>query len=212
MDFKGLIFDLDGTLLDSMSIWETAGEDYIRSLGYEVEPDLRRTLTTMSLVQCAEYLQQKFALPMTVEEVINGINKSVEGKYFYDVQPKEHVIPFLERMYSKGMKMCVATATDRYQVEAALKRCGMSKYFGEIFTCSEVGSSKNEPHIYDRAREYLGFGKDEVAIFEDAYHAAKTAKNAGYYVVGLADKYERHQEELKTLADVFVDNLSELTW
>ena len=136
MSIKGIIFDFDGTLFDSMSIWETAGADYLSSLGYTAEEGLSEKLKAWSMMQSAEYLKEQYGLPMSVEEIIAGVNKTVEDFYFYRAMPKENVISVLSAFQERGVKMCIATATDRYQVEAALRRCGMLEYFEAIFTCS----------------------------------------------------------------------------
>ncbi len=209
MSIKGIIFDFDGTLFDSMSIWETAGTDYLTSLGYTAEKALRKKLKAMSLTQSAEYLKESYALPLSVSEIMDGVNKTVEDFYFYRAMPKENVINVLSALQKKGIKMCIATATDRYQVEAALKRCDMLHYFDAIFTCTEVGHGKDEPYIFEIARESMGTDKSETAVFEDAYHAAKTAKEAGFYVIGIYDRYEKRTEGLRELADVYINNFSE---
>ncbi len=209
MSIKGIIFDFDGTLFDSMSIWETAGTDYLTSLGYTAEKDLSKKLKAMSLTQSAEYLKENYALPLSVSEIMDGVNKTVEDFYFHRAMPKAHVISLLSALQSKGIKMCIATATDRYQVEAALRRCDMLGYFDAIFTCTEVGHGKDDLYIFEVAREAMGTDKTETVVFEDAYHAAKTAKEAGFYVIGIYDRYEKRKEELRELADVYISNFSE---
>ncbi len=151
MSVKGIIFDFDGTLFDSMSIWETAGTDYLASLGYTAEENLSKKLKAMSLIQSAEYLKENYALQLSVSEIMDGINKTVEDFYFHRAMPKAHVISLLSVLQNKGIKMCIATATDRYQVEAALKRCDMLHYFDAVFTCTEVGHGKDEPYIFEIA-------------------------------------------------------------
>ncbi len=206
---KGIIFDFDGTLFDSMRIWVEAGELYLKSVGMTAEKDLWKKLKTMSLLQSAEYLKDAYSLPLTVENIMDGINKTVENFYFYHAMPKENAIDVLSDLQKKGIKMCIATATDRYQVEAALKRCNMLHYFDAIFTCTEVGHGKDEPYIFEIARKAMGTDKTETAVFEDAYYAAKTAKNASFYVIGIYDRYEKRTEELRELADAYINNFSE---
>ncbi len=209
MNIKGIIFDFDGTLFDSMSIWETAGTDYLASLGIKAEKDLSRKLKAMSLMQSAEYLKKQYSLQMTTAEIIAGVNKTVDDFYFFRAMPKDNAVPYLESLRNKGIKMCIATATDRYQVEAALKRCDMLDYFDNIFTCTEAGYGKDEPNIFELACKSMGLAKSETAVFEDAYHAAHTAKGAGYFVIGIYDRYEKRTEELKNFADVYVSSFSE---
>ena len=208
---QGIIFDFDGTLFDSMFIWDSAGEAYLRSIGKEPETDLQKILKPMSLHQSAEYIRKKYHIPFSVEEIMDGVNRTVEGFYFHTVEPKPGVIAFLDELYRMNIKMCIATATDRYQVEAALQRCGMSHFFSEIFTCTEVGSGKDRPDIFRRAMEYLQTDRSTTAIVEDAYHAIRTAKQDGFLVVGVYDSHESRQQELLRLVDVFLSDYFDLT-
>ena len=201
---QGVIFDLDGTLFDSMFIWDTAGESYLRSIGKEPEADLQKTLKPMSLLQSAQYIREKYHIPLSVEDIMDGVNRTVEGFYFYTVEPKPGVIDFLEELHRRNIKMCIATATDRYQVEAALQRCKMRHFFSEIFTCTEVGSGKDRPDIFRKAMEHLHTDRSNTVVVEDAYHAAFTAKQDGFMVVGVYDSHESRQQELLQLADVFL--------
>ena len=201
---QGVIFDLDGTLFDSMFIWDTAGESYLRSIGKEPEADLQKVLKPMSLLQSAQYIREKYNIPLSVEEIMDGINRTVEGFYFHSVDPKSSVIDFLEELHCRNIKMCIATATDRYQVEAALQRCKMRHFFSEIFTCTEVGSGKDRPDIFRKAMEHLQTDRSNTAVVEDAYHAAHTAKQDSFKVVGVYDSHESRQQELLQLADIFL--------
>ena len=201
---QGVIFDLDGTLFDSMFIWDTAGEVYLRSIGREPEADLQKVLKPMSLLQSAQYIREKYNIPLSVEDIMDGVNRTVEGFYFYTVEPKPGVIDFMEELHRRNIKMCIATATDRYQVEAALQRCKMRHFFSEIFTCTEVGSGKDRPDIFRKAMEHLQTDRSNTAVVEDAYHAAFTAKQDGFMVVGVYDSHESRQQELLQLADVFL--------
>ena len=201
---QGVIFDFDGTLFDSMFIWDTAGESYLRSIGKEPEADLQKFLKPMSLLQSAQYIREKYDIPLSVEEIMDGVNRTVEGFYFHSTQPKPGVIDFLEELHRRNIKMCIATATDRYQVEAALQRCKMRHFFSEIFTCTEVGSGKDTPDIFRKAMEHLQTDRSNTAVVEDAYHAAHTAKQDGFMVVGVYDSHESRQQELLQIADVFL--------
>ena len=208
---KGIIFDFDGTLFDSMFLWDTAGEVYLRSIGKEPEPNLQKVLKPMSLLQSAAYLREKHQIPLSVEEITDGVNHTVEDFYFHTVAPKPGVITFLEELRRRSIKMCIATATDRYQVEAALQRCEMRHFFSEIFTCTKVGSGKDSPEIFRKAMEHLQTDRSTTAVVEDAYHAAHTAKQDGFPVVGVYDPHENIQQELMSLADVFLPDYFDLT-
>lgn len=209
MNVKAVIFDFDGTLFDSMGIWESAGADYLSSIGYRAEDGLAAKMGALSMTQSAEYLKEHYALPLTVEEIIRGVNETVRDFYFNLAKPKEGAETLLRKLREKGIGTCIATASDRPLIEAALERCGMLKYFDFILTCTEVGHGKDEPYVFERALERLGTEKDRTAVFEDAYYAAKTAKDAGFFVVGVHDRYEARAEELRALADVYIGGFPE---
>ena len=201
---KGAIFDLDGTILDSMAIWETYGTSYLRSKGCECESELDEMFRAFSLRDAAIYCKNVLKSEMTVEEVMADINKVAENFYFYQVPLKEGVKEYLENLKKDGVKLCIATATDRHMTEAALKRNGIYELFEFIMTCTEVGAGKKEPLIFRKALEKLGTSKEETVIFEDAIHAVETAKKDGFKVFVIYDKFEKHPEEIKALADKYM--------
>ena len=201
---KGAIFDLDGTILDSMFIWDTIGEEYLRSLGIEPRENLAKTFKTFTLEESAEYYRTHYGVTLSVEEIVDGVNGMIENLYRNTVPLKKGVSEFLAKLSKDGVKMCIATVTDKYLVEAALTRLKVRQYFGEIFTTAEVGCGKNHPTIYRRALAYLGTKKSETLVFEDALHALMTAKGDGFPVAAVYDEHERRQEELKEIADLYI--------
>ena len=206
---KGAIFDLDGTILDSMFIWDTIGEDYLRSLGKEPKENLKEAFKTFTLEQAAEYYRENYGVMLSINEIVDGVNKMVEQYYAETVKLKPDIEVFLEKLKAKGVKMCIATVTDKPLVETALNRLGIRNYFSEIFTCASVGHSKEEPHIYREAQKHLNTEKGETVVFEDALHALKTAKADGFVTVGVFDIHEENQEELKRMADCYIENYSD---
>lgn len=204
MNIKCAIFDFDGTLFDSMFIWDEIGERYLRSLGKEPNPSMREAVRTLSLYQAACYLRSEYDLPLSTEGIIKGINQMIEHFYLSEILPKPGVCEFLEHMKKAGISMCIATASERYQIEAALKRCGMSQYFDAIFTCSEIGHGKEEPFIFRQAMEVCGAERNTTVVFEDAFHAALTARRDGFSVIAVYDESEKYQEEIRRLADCYL--------
>ena len=204
MKIKCAIFDFDGTLFDSMFIWDSVGEIYLRSLGKEPKPSMREDIRALSLYQSACYFQAEYDLALSAEEIMRGINQTIEHFYIHEVLPKPGVVNFLERMKKAEIPMCIATASDRYQIKAALSRCGMAHYFEAIFTCSEVGHGKDEPIIFRKAMEHFGADRSTTAIFEDAIHAIQTAKADGFTVVAVFDHSETRQAEIRDLADCYI--------
>ena len=199
-----VIFDFDGTLFDSMFIWDNVGEIYLRSLGKEPKPSMRDDVRALSLYQSACYFKQEYDLSLSVEEIMSGINQTIEHFYIHEVLPKPGVVDFLKQLQKAGIPMCIATASNRYQIEAALSRCRMKHYFDAIFTCSEVGHGKDEPIIFQKAIEYFGADRSSAVVFEDAIHAIQTAKSDGFAVVAVFDKSEKRQTEVRDLSDCYL--------
>ena len=204
MKIKCAIFDFDGTLFDSMFIWDNVGEIYLRSLGKEPKASMREDVRALSLYQSACYFRKEYDLSLPVEQIMTGINQTLEHFYIHEVLPKPGATDFLKQMKAASIPMCIATASDRYQIEAALRRCGMEHYFDAIFTCSEVGHGKDEPVIYQKAMEYFGADRSSAVVFEDAIHAIQTAKTDGFAVVAVFDNSEKRQAEIRDLADCYI--------
>ena len=204
MKLKCAIFDFDGTLFDSMYIWDMVGEVYLRSLGIEPKLSMREDIRALSLYQSSCYFKEEYAIDLPVEEIMAGINKTVENFYLHEVQPKEGVVAFLNQMKQQGIAICIATASERYQIEAALQRCHMEHLFEAIFTCTEVGYGKDEPVIFRRAMEYFEADRNNTIIFEDALHAVNTAKKDGFKVSAVFDNSEKRQAEIRQLSDCYI--------
>lgn len=209
---KGAIFDLDGTLMDSMYIWDSIGADYLLSRGIKPKGNLNEVFKNMSLYQAALYYQEEYGLKEDIPSILDGVNSMIEGCYANDVGPKAGITGFLDKLLHQNVKMCIATATDKHLVEAALKNNGMARYFSGIFTCTTVGKGKDEPDIYMAALDSLGTSKDETWVFEDALYAVRTAKAAGFKVAGVYDKSEKNTGLVKSLADIYIDSFSNLEY
>ena len=205
MKITGAIFDMDGTLLDSMEMWDNVGQNYLRSLGLEPREGFREILRPLSLRQSAEYMRQAYCIDRTVEQIMEDIDRGIEQRYFTDLPLKPGVFEMLESLRRRGVPLCIATATDRYLVEAGLRRIGVLDYFEFILTCTEVGVGKDQPDIYETALRRLGTAKETTYVFEDALYAVETAKRAGFPVVGVYDKSASAMtERIRSLCDRFV--------
>ncbi len=208
---KGAIFDLDGTLLDSMSIWRNMAVDYLRSQNVEPREDLFDAVRVMSLADTAVYFREEYGIMKTGKQMMAEINANVEHFYNNVAQKKEFVIDLLDILKERGVKMCVATATDRHLVEPAMRRNGLDKYIDKIFTCTEAGAGKDAPDIFFTALEYLGTAKEETYVFEDSLFAIKSAKKAGFPIIGVYDRFSDYQiEEVKEMSDIFINGFDEL--
>ncbi|MDO5448240.1 MAG: HAD family phosphatase [Clostridia bacterium] len=211
MSIKAAIFDMDGTLLDSMYLWIDIGPRYLESKGIEYTEDIKRETKLMLLPELGQYFIDHGLIDISVDEFIEEVNASVEHGYYHEVPVKPGVVECLEMLSSHGVRMVVATATDRHLVEAALTRVGIMKYFEKIFTCTEVGADKKVPVIFDAALAYLGTDKSETYVFEDTLTPIKTVNAAGYPLIAICDKWSsKHKDEIIPLADIYTENLAEL--
>lgn len=206
---KGAIFDVDGTLLDSMEIWENAGARYLRGIGEIPEDNLNETLYPMTIEEGAQYVKEHYGLMSSQDEIIQGVLDTVRNFYFYEARLKPGVKEFLAGMKKREIPMAAATASDREHIEAAFKRLGIDGYFNRIFTCEEAGAGKRCPVIYEKAAAYLGAPHEEILVFEDVPYAVETAKKAGFFTVGVYDRFSGGKmKEMKRWADVYVRELT----
>ena len=208
---KGAIFDVDGTLLDSMEIWEDVGVSYLNSIGVEAEPDLGTVLFTMSIQEGAAYVKEHYHLSQEPEEIVQGVLDIISNYYKKTAPLKSGAKELLEKLDKHNIPMTVASSNNKKEIEMAFERLGIAKYFDRIFTCEEVGVGKTKPDIYLRAAEYLGTRPEETVVFEDVIHAIRTAKQAGFQVVGIYDEASKDdQEEIQKEADWYCREWTEL--
>lgn len=207
---RGAIFDADGTLLDSMPMWSGVGSGYLRAMGIEAKEDLDERFMDMSLYQSARCLKEEYFLPLSIEEIGAGINKMVDHLYAHSVELKPGVVELLEELKNRGVKMCVATASEAYQISMALERCKAAHYFEKVISCVDLGHGKDEPHIFYEALKTLGTDKEETLVFEDAVYSVRTAKAENLKTVGIYEETMPQQDELMMLTDFYIKDFSTL--
>lgn len=210
MNFSGAIFDMDGTLIDSMPLWYDIGSQFLRQKGYIPRQDLNEVLVPMSVKDSAEYLIKEYHVSQSSDEIISGFNELMEQNYIESIPLKPGVELFLKRLKERNVKMCVATATDVHLAEPALKRLGIMDYFEGIITCSQAGIGKTDPEFYYKALKLINTPVSETLVFEDALHAIKSAKKAGFLVAGVYDKSAwKEKEEISFLVDCYLNSYDE---
>ena len=203
MRYKLAIFDMDGTLVDSMRYWQLLGREYLASKGVtDIPEEVLEKTKPMTMTESSALFIETFGFPGTPEEVAAEINGMMEMHYRKDVPLKDGVAEYLKSLAECGVRMCVASATAEPLMQACLKRLGVLECFEFLLSCETVGAGKNRPDVYFAAAQRLGCRPEEAAVYEDALYAAKTAKQAGFYVVGIYDETAgRHWQELSQLAD-----------
>lgn len=208
---KCAIFDMDGTLTDSMGIWEEAGGIYLESKGIAPRPEWRDDTRPMSMLQIGHYFKEQYQLEDSVEEIMAGVNHTVEEYYRSVAVAKEGALELLELLRSKKIKIILATATDQYLVEMILKRTGIYDYLDALYTCTGVGYGKDRPEIYQIAAATFDLKPEECVVFEDAYYALKTAHDAGFRTVSVYDlSAAPMEEEKRKIADLSIRSFQEI--
>lgn len=207
MLIKAAIFDLDGTLLDSMGIWDELDAKFLRSQGIEPRPELHEETMILTTSQFATYFRENYGVQMTQDEIVEYFMNEITKSYEEIIQLRDGAIEVLEYLAGKGIPMVVATATEESLALSALERLDVAKYFDAVLTCGNVGKPKSEPEIYFAAAKELCAKPSECLVFEDAMRAAKTAHAAGFKVALVV---EDTSAEIPECADILVSDFSEL--
>lgn len=209
---RGLLLDLDGTLVDSNWIWKNIGWDFLVAQGCTPEEGLLQKFEEMSFTQSAQYMIERYGLSMDVPQVIATVTAMAEEAYRTKVKAKPGAMKLLEKAREAGYVMGVDTALDQRVARELLERLGMLEYVQKVMTCETLGLPKTEPEFYRRAAKELGLAPKETVVFEDAPHGLRTAKQAGFFTVGVEDPWgAAHREEAVLNSDRFVSSLEELT-
>ena len=186
-NFKGAIFDMDGTLLDSMPVWKRLTQRYLAQFDVHITDADYAVCEGFSQPQVAEYFLKRYPnLPLTQQQMLDGMDEMITSRYETIARPKDGVIDFLEGLRARGVKM---------------------KYFEFMLTIEDVGVPKYEPDIYLEAAKRLGLTAEECMVFEDAPYAGVTAKKAGFALCGMAEPaYAEGEDTLRQVSDVFVEH------
>ncbi len=210
MIIKGAIFDVDGTILDSMHIWYEIGQRYLEKLGIEAETGLGEKLYPMSIEEGSLYLKDNYGLSDSREKITSDIWDLLKTFYFEEVELKPGVYEYLSQLKNKGIPMAIATLNDRDILNRCFSRLGIADFFSEIVTCSELGVTKREPTIYLATAEKMGCRPENTIVFEDVLHCLEAAKSVGFVIAAVEDPSSiKDREEIKRIADIYITSFSE---
>ena len=209
---KAFLFDLDGTLVDSMWMWGAIDVEYLGKFGLTCPPDLQKAIEGMSFSETAAYFKKRFALEASLEEIkADWISMSIE-KYRSQVPPKPGTEAFLSWAAKQNIKMAVCTSNGREMVDAVLSSLNLARYFDCIITGCEVAAGKPSPDIYLEAARRMKVSPEECAVFEDVPAGILAGKRAGMEVFAVEDEYSLGMEEKKrALSDFYIRDYRELT-
>ncbi len=206
---KGAIFDLDGTILDSMGMWFSLYGNYLKKANIPLTEELDEFLRHASIPVAAQRFSET-VIPRSKEAITDELFACVSSYYLNEPTVKANADKFIRKLYDNNIKLCVATATESNLAKEALKRLDLLKYFDGVFSCKDLKVEKNKPDIYLTALSHLGTDIKETVVFEDAYYAVKTAKEANFYVIALEEETVTKKDLVKELADKYIKDYSEI--
>lgn len=206
------IFDMDGTLVDSMPYWSRLTEEYLETLQLpEADAmELREIVARMSLRESAELFQDALNLEKTPEEIELEMGDLMDHHYQNDIPLRDGVQDYLEKLRAEDVAMCVATLTPAPLAKQCLERLGIAEYFSFILSSDDVGAGKDRPDIFLQAAWEFGVYPPDIAVYEDSHYAARAAREAGCFVVGIYE--ETHAEQwprMERICDVVIGSWQE---
>lgn len=208
---KAVIFDLDGTLIDSMWMWKQIDIEYLQRFGYDLPEELQSEIEGMSFTETAIYFKNRFQLEDTIDVIKAEWNKMAYEKYSTSVPLKEGAKDFLIYLKSQGIKTGIATSNSRELVDVALKNLDIEDYFDSIRTSCEVEKGKPSPDIYLLVSKDIEVNPMDCLVFEDVIQGIMAGKNAGMTVCAIDDEFSKDViEEKKEAADYFIHSYKEL--
>ena len=206
MDKGYAIFDMDGTLVDSMGYWRNMEREFLTRKGItENLEEILEITKPMTLEESSAYFSQYCGIDCSPSQFIAEIEAIMAEHYRNDVQIKPGVRAYLDNLKRRGVPMCVASATNKPLVELCLETLGLRSYFEFILSCVEVGAGKNRPDVFLESARRLGAEPADCAVYEDAIYAVRSAHAAGFHVVAVKDAHNAAcWDELSELADEII--------
>ena len=208
---KGIIFDIDGTLADSMGVWAESDVILLQRRGIPYSREFSEDMRSLHFTSACVYLKEKFALPESVEEIGAEITEIVRDKYFNEVRLMPYAMEFAERCREAGIKMCAATSNKMELARGVLENNGFSDFLEFIMTSDEAGSGKECPDIFFECARRMGTSPWETAVFEDSPHAAETAYKNGFFTVGMNSGHFDDFERLKGICHIRAGSFDKIT-
>jgi HAD superfamily hydrolase (TIGR01509 family) len=207
----GVIFDLDGTLVDSMWIWKNIDIEYLARFGQEFPLDLQSGIEGMSFSETAIYFKERFDIPDSLDQIKSDWNELAWDKYLYEVPLKEGVREFLEYLKDKQIPAGIATSNSKELVDLVIRKHGLCEYFSSIRTSCDVEKGKPSPDVYLLVAEDLKVIPEQCLVFEDVVQGIMAGQNANMKVCAVYDKFSEKDEEQKIrLSDYYIRSMKEI--
>ncbi|MCD6176498.1 MAG: HAD family phosphatase [Candidatus Cloacimonetes bacterium] len=212
MKYKAVIFDLDGTLVDSMGIWIQIDKEYLEKRNIPVPDNLFKDVKTgNSFNEICQYFKDKFNLPDTIKEIGEEWTSTVEEHYKTDIKLNDGAEELIKYLYDQNVKMAIGTSNTKYLAETVLKANGVLQYFDTIIAGCEEIKGKPFPDIFLKAAEELGIDPKNCLVIEDTIHGVRAAHKAEMDAFAIFDDNDTHDiEKLKLEADFYAENCWEI--
>lgn len=208
---KAVLFDLDGTLVDSMWVWRDIDIDFLSAIGQKLPDDLQKSIEGMSFTETAEYFKERFNINDDVEDIKAKWNKMAYDKYTSEVKLKRGAKEFLARLKADGIKTGIASSNSMTLIEGALRAEGVLDYFDAITTACEAGAGKPAPDIYLLAAKKLNAEPSECLVFEDIPMGIMAGNSAGMTTIAVEDAYSHNmRDEKERLAKYFIEDFTDI--
>ena len=208
MKLKGAIFDMDGTLIDSLGLWDVLwkefGDRYCGGKTFVPDEVTDRYIRTVILPEAMRFLHERCGIGESAEEVFRVADDCFVNFYKTQVELKPGVRKFLDYCAANGVKMCIASAGEPHLIEAVFAHCDLEKYFSGVVSCASVGKGKDAPDVFLVARELLGTSMDETWVFEDSVLSLDTLHKAGFHTVGIYDSHNHDPERVRALSEIYI--------
>lgn len=210
-NIEGAIFDLDGTVLDSSWVWDKVDIKFLGDRGFQVPDDYVEAISPLGAERAAVYTIERFGLNEDPQDVVREWLNMAKKEYEDEVVCKPFAKEYIKSLYDKGVKLAVATSSDRQLFMATLEREGILKFFSHIVTVNEVDRGKGYPDIYEKAAERIKINPHRCVVFEDILTGVQGARMGEFKVVAVYDeKSEHNKEKIKKIADYYIENFKEL--
>lgn len=204
------LFDFDGTLVDSMPVYEKTMKRLLDDNGIPYGPDLIRITTPLGLPATIAYFQS-LGLKLSPQEQLEIMKKEMAEQYFFHIPEKPHVTKNLKKLKDQGIRLCVLTASPHVTMDPCLKRLGIFDLFDLVWSCDDFSTTKSDPSIYIQAAKKLSAATEQILFLDDNPGACRTAASVKMKVCAVYDESsEDFQDEMRSSFDAYIVDFDEL--